>query len=141
MSLQQHLKKLLIINDSKSTSFSSTIPLLESYKNIYWILGGLAKKGDKFKLNKKFISNIKAYVYGKDRNFLINSLPNQISCKSSSTLMKIMKNLKNNIEKDNTKKVILFSPCAASFDQFKNFEDRGNYFKNYIKKNIYKLNV
>ena len=39
-------KKLTIINDSKSTSFSSTIPLLESLKNIYWILGGLAKRGD-----------------------------------------------------------------------------------------------
>ena len=37
-------RKLLIINDSKSTSFSSTKPLLESYKNIYWILGGLAKR-------------------------------------------------------------------------------------------------
>ena len=37
-------KKLLIINDSKSTSFSSTVPLLESYENIYWILGGQAKK-------------------------------------------------------------------------------------------------
>jgi len=46
-------KKLMIINDSKSTSFSSTIPLLELNKNIYWILGGLAKKGDKLKLNKK----------------------------------------------------------------------------------------
>ena len=45
-------KKLLIINDSKSTSFSSTIPLLESHRNIYWILGGLAKKGDRFKLKK-----------------------------------------------------------------------------------------
>ena len=53
-------KKLLIINDSKSTSFSSTVPLLESYENIYWILGGLAKKGDKLKLNKKYISNINA---------------------------------------------------------------------------------
>ena len=37
-------KKLLVINDSKSTSFSSTVPLIESYKNIYWILGGLSKK-------------------------------------------------------------------------------------------------
>jgi len=37
-------KKFLIINDSKSTSFSSTVPLLQSYENIYWILGGLAKK-------------------------------------------------------------------------------------------------
>ena len=126
-------KKLLIVNDSKSTSFSSTSPLLESYKNIYWILGGLAKKGDKLKLKKKYFPNIKAYVYGKDRNILIKSLPNQISYKSSSTLMKIMKNLKNNIEKDNTKKVILFSPCAASFDQFKNFEDRGKFFNKIIQ--------
>ncbi len=125
-------KKLLIINDSKSTSFSSTVPLLESYQNIYWILGGLAKKGDKLSLNKNYISNIKAYVYGKDRNFFISSLPNQISYKSSPTLKNILKNLNNDIRKDNTKKVILFSPCAASFDQFKNFEERGNFFNNII---------
>ena len=132
-------KKLLIINDSKSTSFSSTAPLLESYQNIYWILGGLAKKGDKLKLNNKYISNIKAYVYGKDRNFFISSLPNQISYKSSSTLKKIMKNLKINIKKDNTKKIILFSPCAASFDQFKNFEERGKFFNNIIKDMLRKI--
>ena len=125
-------KKLLIINDSKSTSFSSTLPLLESYKNIYWILGGLAKKGDKLTLNKKYIPNIKAYVYGKDRNFFIRSFPNQISYKYSSTLKKIMKNLINDIKNDNMKKVIIFSPCAASFDQFKNFEERGNSFNNII---------
>ena len=51
--------------------------------------------------------------------------------------MKIMKNLKNNIKNDNTKKVILFSPCAASFDQFKNFEDRGKFF-NKITKALFK---
>ena len=130
-------KKLLIINDSKSTSFSSTLPLLESYENIYWILGGLAKKGDKLKLNKKFFPNIRAYVYGKDRNFLINSLPNQISYKSSSTLLKTMQNLNKNIKIDNSKKVIIFSPSAASFDQFKNFEERGKFF-NKIIKNIFK---
>ena len=126
-------KKLLIINDSKSTSFSSTVPLLESYDNIYWILGGLAKKGDKLILKKKYVSNIRAYIYGKDRNFLINSLPNKISYKSSSTLKEIMKNLNNNIKNDSTKKVILFSPCAASFDQFKNFEERGKFFNKIIK--------
>ncbi len=126
-------KKLLIINDSKSTSFSSTVPLLESYKNIHWILGGLAKKGDKLIIKKKYISNIRAYVYGKDRNLLINSFPNRISYKSSSTLKEIMKNLNNKIKNDNTEKVILFSPCAASFDQFKNFEERGKFFNNIIK--------
>ncbi len=132
-------QKLLIINDSKSTSFSSTIPLLESYKNIYWILGGLAKKGDKFKLNKKYFSNIKAFVYGKDRNLLINSLPNKIICQSSLTLKKILKNLNINIKNDDRKKVILFSPCAASFDQFRNFEERGKFFNGNIKHVIKKV--
>ncbi len=134
-------KRLLIINDSKSTSFSSTVPLLETYENIHWILGGIAKKGDKFKLKKKNFSNIKAYVYGTDRNFLSNSLPNNIHCKSSSTLLNAIKNLKNSIKNDNKKKVVLFSPSAASFDQFKNFEERGAFFNNKIKiiiKNIKK---
>ncbi len=126
-------KKLLIINDSKSTSFSSTFPLLESYKNIYWILGGLAKKGDKFKLNKKYFSNIKAFVYGKDRNFFINSLPSKIFIKNSQTLKKIIKILNIDIKKDSNNKVILFSPSAASFDQFKNFEERGKFFNKNIK--------
>ena len=39
-------KKLIIINDSKSTSFSSTVNLLKSHKNIYWIVGGQPKQGD-----------------------------------------------------------------------------------------------
>jgi UDP-N-acetylmuramoylalanine--D-glutamate ligase len=134
-------KKLIIINDSKSTSFSSTVPLLESYENIYWILGGLAKKGDKLILKKKYVSNIRAYIYGKDRNFLINSLPNKISYKSSSTLKEIMKNLNNNIKNDSTKKVILFSPCAASFDQFKNFEERGKFFNKIIKVTLKKIRL
>ena len=126
-------KKLLIINDSKSTSFSSTVPLLESYDNIYWILGGLAKKGDKLKLKNKYFSNIKAYIYGKDRNFFISSLQGKIFYNSSTTLKKVMITLNNNIKNDVSKKVILFSPSAASFDQFKNFEERGNFFNNNVK--------
>ena len=43
-------------------------------------------------------------------------------------------NLKKDIKKDPEEKTILFSPAAASFDQFKNFEDRGNYFNTLIKK-------
>ena len=115
--------------------------MVESYENIYWILGGIAKKGDKLILKKKYVSNIRAYIYGKDRNFLINSLPNKISYKSSSTLKEIMKNLNNNIKNDSTKKVILFSPCAASFDQFKNFEERGKFFNKIVKVMLKKIRV
>ena len=46
--------RLKIINDSKSTSFSSTNALLSTYENIYWIVGGIFKMGDKF-VNKKIL--------------------------------------------------------------------------------------
>jgi len=132
-------KKLLIINDSKSTSFSSTQPLLESFENIYWILGGLAKKDDKLILNRKYFTKINAFIYGKDKILFSKILENKIKFKISDNLKHslnlIFKDLKKNCLE---KKVILFSPSAASFDQFKNFEERGSYFnktiKNYIRK-------
>ncbi len=62
-------KFVTIVNDSKSTSFSSSVNLLKSYKNIFWILGGLAKKGDKLELPSKYYKNIKGYIFGKDKNF------------------------------------------------------------------------
>ena len=66
-------------------------------------------------------------------NFLKNSLPNKIFYNSSLTLKKAIRNLNNNIKNDKQKKVILFSPCAASFDQFKNFEERGKFFNKSIQ--------
>ena len=132
-------KKLMIINDSKSTSLSSTKLLLESFENIYWILGGLAKKGDQLKLNRKYFGKINAFIYGKDKIFFSKILKKKIKYKISkslhNSLLLIFKDIKKNFD---GKKVILFSPSAASFDQFKNFEDRGKYFNkiiiNYIKK-------
>ena len=58
---------------SKSTTLSSTIPFLETNEKIYWILGGLFKKGDKFNLNKNIIKS-EAYIYGKDRYVFLNYL-------------------------------------------------------------------
>ena len=130
-------KNFLIINDSKSTSFSSTLPLLQSYKNIHWILGGLAKKGDKLNLNKKYFKEITAYIYGTNRAFFSNVLKNKCRLYSSKNLKNILSKLFLNIKKNNdVKKTILFSPAAASFDQFKNFEDRGRYFNQLLKKYI-----
>ena len=132
-------KKLTIINDSKSTSLSATLPLLESFKNIYWILGGLAKKGDQLKLEKRYFGKIKAFIYGKDKVFFSKILSNKIKYKISKnlnySLLLVFKDLRKRVEE---KKIILFSPSAASFDQFNDFEDRGKYFnkiiKNYLKK-------
>ncbi len=134
-------KKLMIINDSKSTSFSATLPLLESYENIYWILGGLAKKGDKLNLEKKLFNNIKAFIYGKSRRFFQMQLKNKCKIQVSNNLKQTILKLKKELKLENAKKkIILFSPAAASFDQFNNFEERGKYFNSLIKKNYLCLN-
>ena len=128
-------KKITIINDSKATSFSSSASILRSLNNVYWIVGGLAKKGDKFLLSKNHCKNIKAYVFGNDRNLFVNKLKNIVRYESFTDLKflvkKIFKDLKNNNQNHQT---ILFSPSAASFDNFKNFEERGKYFNKLIKK-------
>ena len=127
----------MLFRSSKSTSFSSTIPLLKSYKNIYWIVGGLPKKGDVFDLPPKYFKEVKAYLYGKNLNFFISKFKKKINYKKSIFLNQAINLLFKDIKKITDKKIIiLFSPSAASFDQFKNFEERGNYFNKLIKSKL-----
>ena len=125
---------LLIINDSKSTTFSSTVGLLYSYSNIFWIVGGKYKKGDKLNLKRKYPKNIKAYIIGTNRKFFTNQLKHKIESRYFGSLNKAILIIKKEIKNDFSKKTILFSPSAASFDQFKNFEERGRYFNKLVKK-------
>ena len=130
-------KFLTIINDSKSTSFSSSIDILKIHSNIYWLIGGIHKKGDKFDLPKKYFQNIKAFIYGKNKKFFNEALKKKINYENFDSLKSALKKIFINI--DNQKfanQTILFSPCAASFDNFKNFEDRGLYFNKLIKKHL-----
>ena len=128
-------KYLTIINDSKSTSFSSSVGLLKSNPNIYWLLGGIYKKGDKLDLSKKYFQNIKAFIYGKNKKFFNKQLRGKIDFKNFNNLKDAFKKVISIIKKEKfTKKTILFSPSAASFDSFQNFEDRGLYFNKLIKK-------
>ena len=130
-------KNLKIVNDSKSTTLSSTVPFLKTNEKIYWILGGLFKKGDKFNLNKKYYKNLEAYIYGKDRYVFFKLFKNKFKVnlskdlKNSLKLIPDFRNLKRKV-------TILFSPSAASFDQYKNFEDRGKEFNALIKQYLQK---
>mgnify|MGYP000847657023 FL=1 len=128
--------KLTIINDSKATTFSSSASLLKSLTNVYWIVGGQAKKGDKLLLSKKKCKNIKAYIFGTSKNFFISKLKDFMKYELFLDLKSLVKKLSLEIKLDKNKihKTILFSPSAASFDNFKNFEKRGEYFNQLIKK-------
>ena len=129
-------KKLLtIINDSKSTSFSSSKGILKKNSNIFWLLGGIPKKGDNFNLSMKYCKKIRAFIYGKKQNVFKKQLKGKIQYHSFNNIDNALKKILKIVEKqkfmDNT---IIFSPAAASFDSFKNFEDRGFYFNQIIKK-------
>ena len=127
--------KMMIINDSKSTSFSSSLGVLKTNKKTYWLLGGINKVGDKFNLPKKYYPNIKAFIFGKNKNFFINQLKGKIKFQNFVNLKNAFRKVLNISKKDKfTYKIILFSPSAASFDSFKNFEDRGLFFNRLVKK-------
>jgi|TARA_B100001093_G_scaffold508262_1_gene570132 UDP-N-acetylmuramoylalanine--D-glutamate ligase len=130
-------KNFSIINDSKSTSYSSSIEMLKRKNITYWILGGIPKKGDKFNLSKDYYKNIKGYIFGEQNKKFVSDLKNKIEFKKFSNLRKALDAVMEEIKIDNYhKKTILFSPSGASFDSFKNFEERGSYFNKLIKKNL-----
>jgi len=131
-------KNLTVINDSKATSYSSSASILKSLSNVYWIVGGLAKKNDKFPLCKYDCKTFKAYIFGRDKLHFFKQLKNAINCQHFQDLVFLLKKVFLDIKREKNKKhkIILFSPAAASFDSFKNFEDRGKYFNSLIKKLI-----
>ena len=130
-------KNLTIINDSKSTSFASSESILKNFNDIYWILGGIPKKGDKFKLSKRKCRNFKAFTFGNYHKQFNRILRNKIKIIKLKNLKETLKKIFHEIKKQKVKKnIIFFSPAGASFDSFKNFEDRGKYFNQLIKKFI-----
>ena len=131
-------KNLTIINDSKSTSFSSSVGMFKKDSNILWLLGGIYKKGDKLELKKKDLSNVTAFIYGENKNFFNKQLRSKVKFKNYKNLQDAVKNVFSIIKKKRSVKyTILFSPCAASFDRFKNFEERGLYFNRLVKRFMY----
>ena len=130
-------KNLTIINDSKSTSFASSENVLKNLSDAYWIIGGIPKKGDKFKLSKIKCKNLRAFIFGPDRNKFLKILKNKLKVKSFTNLQETLKAIFLEIYTQKSKKnIIFFSPAGASFDSFKNFEDRGYFFNQLIKKSI-----
>ena len=124
----------IFINDSKATSFQASKFALGSNKNIFWIVGGMPKLGDKLKLGKLKNNISNSYIIGNYMKNFKRQLNGKVDFKLSRTLnnaiISIFKDTKNITDKKIT---ILLSPASASYDQFKNFEERGNQFKKLIK--------
>jgi UDP-N-acetylmuramoylalanine--D-glutamate ligase len=122
------------INDSKATSFEATRGALESSKNIHWIVGGKPKIGDKLRLNKLSKNITKAYIIGKNINFFKKQIEKKVKVEISKSLKKSLHSIFETIYTNTyQEKTVLLSPASASFDQYENFEIRGNEFKKLVK--------
>ncbi len=122
------------INDSKATSFEASKFALKSNTNIFWIVGGLPKLGDRFRLGKLKKNIMKSYIIGKHMKNFKSQLKGKVDFELSKTLNKAVISIFKEIANMKNKQVtILLSPASASYDQFKNFGDRGNYFKKLVK--------
>ena len=127
-------KNIRFINDSKATSFEASKYSLESNKNILWVVGGKPKQGDVFKIENLKKNIIKTFIIGKNTYFFKKQLRNKVSYVITKNLKKTIILIFKEIKKYNYKNInILLSPSSASFDQYKNFEERGNEFKKLTK--------
>ena len=123
------------INDSKATTFEATKACLMNYKNILWILGGLKKKDDNFNINKFKKNVLSAFIIGKERSFFKSKINKKIKYFETISLKKTMKHIFDELRYMTNKRsaiYVILSPASASYDQFKNFEERGNQFKKLI---------
>ncbi len=119
------------INDSKSTNVGSTLAAVNGFAgeagDLFLILGGQAKGADFTALADAVRTQVKAvYVFGVDRDHIVRGLGLTRAVHVHETLPDVLSDIRNSARPGD---VVLFSPGCASFDQFKNFEDRGEQFK------------
>lgn len=125
-----NIGEINFINDSKATNAESTLNALKSYDNIFWILGGRPKSGGIDILKPFFPKITKAYLIGESaKDFAIVLKNNGVLHEECSILENAFKKAYEDAKNSGLNhKNILLSPACASFDQWKSFEERGDYF-------------
>tara|TARA_Y100000590_G_scaffold470770_1_gene669883 strand:- start:3800 stop:5119 length:1320 start_codon:yes stop_codon:yes gene_type:complete len=129
------VKKIEFINDSKSTNADAAKYALSLFNNIYWILGGIQKDDGISNITNSFKNVRKAYLIGSSAHSFKEVLTNNGI--ESVIVNKLDKAVEQSIHDANISGItstILFSPACSSFDQYKNFEIRGDEFCNLVRK-------
>ncbi|WP_373475534.1 UDP-N-acetylmuramoyl-L-alanine--D-glutamate ligase [Sphingorhabdus sp.] len=117
---------VLFVNDSKATNAASTAPALAAYPRIHWIVGGLAKSENLDECIPNFGHVVKAYTIGEAGPLFTKLLAPYVPVESSEMMGAAVHSAAAQAQAGD---VIMLSPACASFDQFKDFEARGDAFK------------
>ena len=123
------------INDSKATNADAAEKALASFDNIYWIAGGIAKAGGIEALAAYFPKISKAYLIGAATEDFAKTLHGKVNVMRAENLDKAVAAAASDAALDGRgNAVVLLSPACASFDQYRNFEIRGNAFVDLVSK-------
>jgi UDP-N-acetylmuramoylalanine--D-glutamate ligase len=122
--------RVLFVNDSKATNADAAAKALASFAPIYWIAGGRPKEGGIVPLIDFFPRIARAYLIGEAAADFANTLGDRVSHVISGTLDAAVGAAAADAAADPAAEpVVLLSPACASYDQFKNFERRGDAFR------------
>ena len=119
------------INDSKATNAEAAAPALTSSNVIHWIAGGLPKDGGIEALRPHFGHVARAYLIGEAAPQFAATLGETVPYEIAGTLDIAVRRAAHDAELAGGG-VVLFSPAAASFDQYRNFEERGEAFRSAV---------
>ena len=137
------IDKAIFVNDSKATNADATEKALLSFEDIYWILGGKPKEGGIEPLRPLFLRVAKAYLIGAASDAFAATLEGAVPHALCGTLeVAVTAAAADALESDAKEPVVLLSPACASYDQYPNFEVRGDAFRDLVKALVakYQLN-
>jgi UDP-N-acetylmuramoylalanine--D-glutamate ligase len=128
--------RVLFVNDSKATNADSTDKALASFGgDIFWILGGKPKEGGIAPLKPFFTKIAKAYLIGEASEAFAATLDGDVPFVRCGTLdIAVAKAAGDATKSAGAEPVVLLSPACASYDQYPNFEVRGDRFRALVKK-------
>ncbi len=121
-------------NDSKATNADSTAPALAAFPpkptaRVHWIVGGIAKEDGLGKLSDLLDHVAAAYTIGQDGEMFAHAIEPAAPAHYCETLSNAVSEAHGAARPG---EVVLLSPACASFDQFKDFEDRGQQFRDLV---------
>jgi UDP-N-acetylmuramoylalanine--D-glutamate ligase len=125
--------KVLFVNDSKATNADAAGKALASFTDIYWIIGGRPKEGGLAGLEPFFPRIARAYLIGEAADAFARQLGSAVAHVHCGTLDRAVAAAADDATRSAAKEpVVLLSPACASYDQFANFEKRGEAFRTIV---------
>lgn len=135
MQIVGRIGSTIFVNDSKATNADAASKALKSYDEIFWIAGGKPKEGG-IEWLRPLMSRVRcAYLIGEASQAFAEQLAGAVPCVQCGDLDRAVARAARDASQNNKlASVVLLSPACASYDQFKNFEERGDTFRRLVQK-------